>query len=123
MKKYSILGNKKKVTMEVNPTQLKIVGNNCIIRVAVNHGDIEVVGNDCRIEVTDNHGVINVVGNNGMVIISKRWKGDRVQLLGAGCHLVVAGKEKSTGGYEAQLSPFSKDLDDVIESIFTFVMR
>lgn len=123
MKKYSIVGNKKKVTMEVNPTQLKIVGNNCIVRVAVNQGEIEVIGNDCRIEVTDNHGVINLVGSNGMVIISKRWKGDRVQLLGTSCHLMVAGKEKSTGNYEAQLSPFSKDLDDVIESIFTFVMR
>ncbi|XP_035446234.1 uncharacterized protein LOC118273394 [Spodoptera frugiperda] len=122
MKKYSIVGNKKKVTMEVNPTQLKIVGNNCIVRVSVNHGEIEVIGNDCRIEVSDNHGVINMVGSGGTVIISKRWKGDRVQLVGTSCHLFVAGKERSTG-YEAQLSPFSKDLDDVIESIFTFVMR
>lgn len=123
MKKYSIVGNKKKVTMEVNPTQLKIVGNHCIVRVAVNNGEIEVIGNDCRIEVTENHGVINLVGSNGMVIISKRVKADRVSLLGTNCHLMVAGKEKSTGNYEAQLSPFSKDLDDVIESIFSFVMR
>ncbi|XP_026738078.1 uncharacterized protein LOC113506446 [Trichoplusia ni] len=123
MKKYSIVGNKKKVTMEDNPTQLKIVGNNCIVRVTVNRGDIEVIGNDCRVEVTDNYGVINLVGGNGVVFVSKRWKGDRVSVLGSNCHLVVAGKEKSVGGYEAQLSPFSKDLDNVIESIFTFVMR
>lgn len=123
MKKYSIVGNKKKVTMEVNPTQLKVVGNNCIVRVSINQGEIEVIGNDCRIEVSENQGVINLVGGNGNVIVTKRVKGDSVQLLGPNCHLVVAGKEKSTGGYEAQLSPFSKDLDDVINSIFTFVMR
>ncbi|XP_075991947.1 poor Imd response upon knock-in [Anticarsia gemmatalis] len=123
MKKYSILGNKKKVTMEVNPTVLKVVGNNCIVKVSINQGEIEVIGNDCRIEVTENHGVINLVGSNGNVTVVKRVKGDRVQIVGPNCRLTVAGKEKSTGGYEAQLSPFSKDLDDVINSIFTFVMR
>ncbi|CAB3231436.1 unnamed protein product [Arctia plantaginis] len=123
MKKYSIVGNKKKVTMEFNPTQLKVVGNNCIIRVSVNQGEIEVIGNDCRVEVTDNYGVINLVGSNGSVSVTKRVKGDSVQMLGPNCHLTVAGKEKTTGGYEAQMSPFSKDLDDVINSIFTFVMR
>ncbi|KAG6457882.1 uncharacterized protein LOC115448460 [Manduca sexta] len=123
MKKYSIVGNKKKVTMETNGSLLKVVGNNCIVRVGVNQGDIEVIGNDCRVEVVNNYGVINLVGGNGTVNIDKRWRGDRVNLLGPSCHLMVAGKEKSMPSYEAQLSPFSKDLDDVIESIFTFVMR
>lgn len=109
--------------METNSTLLKVVGNNCIVYVRTNYGDIEVVGNDCRVEVTENHGVINLVGGNGFVNISKRWKGDNVQLLGPNCSLTVAGKLKSAPSYEAQLSPFSKDLDDVIESIFTFVMR
>ncbi|XP_049872293.1 uncharacterized protein LOC126371120 [Pectinophora gossypiella] len=122
MKKYSIIGNKKKVTMELNQSRLRIVGNACIVRVAYNHGEIEVVGNDCRVEVTDNYGVINLTGGSGLVTISKRWKGDRVQLCGPSCHLMVDGKDKSDT-YEAQLSPFSKDLDDVIESIFSFVMR
>lgn len=122
MKKYSVVGNKKKVTMEVNSTRLKVVGNNCIVRVGANHGDVEVVGNDCRVEITDNYGTINLVGGNGLVTIDKRWKGDSVQMMGPSSYLSVAGK-KTTLSYEAQLSPFSKDLDDVIESIFTFVMR
>lgn len=109
--------------MENNATLLKVVGNNCIIRVNINQGDIEVIGNDCRIEVVHNYGVINLVGGNGVVTITKRWRGDKVNLLGPSCHLTVNGKEKKLNTYEAQLSPFSKDLDDVIESIFTFVMR
>lgn len=123
MKVYSVVGNKKKVTMETNASRLKVIGNNCIVRVTNNQGDIEVIGNDCSVEVADNYGNINLVGANGNVIISKRWKGDKVQLIGHSCRLMVEGKKKPTGGYEAQLSPFSKDLDDVIESIFTFVMR
>lgn len=123
MKKYSVLGNKKKVTMEVNTSKLKIVGNNCIVLVSVNQGDIEVIGNDCRVEVANNYGVVNMVGSGGLITISKRWKGDRIQIVGPSCHLLVDGKDKSAPSYEAQLSPFSKDLDDVIESIFSFVMR
>ncbi|XP_041970529.1 uncharacterized protein LOC121726945 [Aricia agestis] len=123
MKKYSVLGNKKKVTMEVNSTLLKVIGNNCIIRVTVNQGEIEVVGNDCRVDVIDNYGSVNLVGSGGVVSIGKRWRGDKVSLVGPDCHVVVDGKEKKSASYEAQLSPFSKDLDDVIESIFTFVMR
>lgn len=123
MKKYSVVGNKKKVTMENNSTLLKVVGNYCIVRVTVNHGDIEVVGNDCSIEVTENYGAINLVGGNGSVSITKRFRGDNVNMLGPCCHLTVAGKDKTAPSYEAQLSPFSKDLDDVIESLFTFVMR
>lgn len=123
MKKYSVLGNNKKVTMETNATRLKVVGNNCIVRVTTNRGDLEVIGNDCRVEVNDNYGVINLVGGNGVVSISKRWRGDKVQVVGHNCHTLVDGKEKPQQFYEAQLSPFSKDLDDVIDSIFTFVMR
>ncbi|VVC93210.1 unnamed protein product [Leptidea sinapis] len=123
MKKYSVLGNKKKVTMETNASRLKVVGNNCIVRVDTNQGDIEVIGNECRIEVKENCGTINLVGNGGVITIDRRWKGDNVSIVGPNCHLLVNGKEKSTPGYEAQLSPFSRDLDDVIESIFTFVMR
>lgn len=123
MKRYSIVGNKKKVTMEMNGSRLKIVGNNCIVRVASNQGEIEVIGNDCQIEVTENYGVINLVGGNGLVTIGRRLKGDKVQLVGPSCHLTVDGKDKTAPSYEAQLSPFSKDLDDVIESIFSFVMR
>ncbi|CAG5048421.1 unnamed protein product [Parnassius apollo] len=123
MKKYSVLGNKKKVTMEVNATRLKVVGNNCIVIVTTNQGDIEVVGNDCRVEVVNNYGVINLVGGNGLVTINKRWRGDKVQLVGPNCHVMVNGKDKTEPSYEPQLSPFSKDLDDVIESIFSFVMR
>lgn len=123
MKKYSILGNKKKVTMEINPTTLKVVGNNCVIIVSSNTGEIEVIGNDCRVEVIDNYGIVNLVGSGGIVTITKRWKGDKVSILGPNCHLMVEGKDKTTPSYEAQLSPFSKDLDDVIESIFSFVMR
>ncbi|OWR49762.1 hypothetical protein KGM_211832 [Danaus plexippus plexippus] len=123
MKVYSILGNKKKVTMESNPTRLKVVGNNCIVKVTKNLGEIEVIGNDCKVEVIDNMGNISVVGNGGNVMICKRWKGDKVSLVGPNCHLMVNGKDKTPPTYEAQLSPFSKDLDDVIESIFSFVMR
>lgn len=126
MKAYSVVGNKKKVTMETNASRLKVVGNNCIIRVATNQGDIEVIGNDCTIEVVNNYGAINLVGANGGVIINKRWNGDKVQLVGHRCRLVVDGQKKPTGPCDAQLSPltpFSKELDDVIESIFTFVMR
>lgn len=122
MKKYSVVGNKKKVTMETNSTRLKVIGNNCIIKVAVNHGEIEVVGNDCTIEVTNNYGSVNLVGGNGAVKINKRFKGDTIQMMGPSNYMTVAGK-KSSQSYEAQLSPFSKDLDDVIDSIFTFVMR
>jgi poor Imd response upon knock-in len=122
MKKYSVIGNKKKVTMDANATVLKVVGNNCIVRVNCNQGDIEVIGNDCSIEVRDNYGTINLVGGNGIVTIVKRWRGDKVQMVGPCCHLTVAGKSKGESN-EAQLSPFSKDLDDVIESIFSFVMR
>ncbi|XP_013200483.1 uncharacterized protein LOC106143057 [Amyelois transitella] len=124
MKAYSVVGNKKKVTMQINASRLKVVGNNCIVRVTCNQGEVEVIGNDCFVEVADNYGNINLVGANGNVSIGKRWKGDKVNLVGPH-HLEVAGKKK-TVGYEAQLSPmspFSKDLDDVIESIFTFVMR
>ncbi|XP_072936819.1 uncharacterized protein pirk [Epargyreus clarus] len=123
MKKYSVLGNKKRVTMETNQTRLKVIGNNCIVRVTNNQGDIEVIGNDCRVEVKDNYGSINFVGSGGLVTVTKRWKGDRVTLVGPNCHLQVDGKEKPMPSYEAQLSPFSKELDDVIDSIFTFVMR
>ncbi|KAM3962782.1 uncharacterized protein ACR2FA_003164 [Aphomia sociella] len=126
MKAYSVVGNKKKVTMDTNASQLKVVGNNCIIRVATNQGDIEVIGNDCTIEVADNYGSINLVGANCGVTINKRWKGDKVQLIGHSCRLMVEGQKSPTGPCEAQLSPlspFSKELDDVIESIFTFVMR
>ncbi|CAG9784652.1 unnamed protein product [Diatraea saccharalis] len=122
MKNYSVVGNKKKVTMETNATHLKVVGNNCIVRVNCNQGDIEVIGNDCSIEVRDNYGAVNLVGMNGIVTIVKRWHGDKVQMVGPCCHLTVAGRSKATT-YEAQLSPFSKNLDDVIESLFTFVMR
>ncbi|XP_047544946.1 uncharacterized protein LOC125077158 [Vanessa atalanta] len=123
MKQYSVLGNKKKVTMEANPTSLKVVGNNCVVRVKINQGEIEVIGNDCRVEVVDNTGTVNLVGSGGKVIITKRWKGDKVSMVGPNCHLMVNGKDKTTPTYEAQLSPFSKELDDVIESIFSFVMR
>ncbi|CAH0726411.1 unnamed protein product, partial [Brenthis ino] len=123
MKTYSILGNKKKVTMEMNPTSLKVVGNNCVVRVTSNQGEIEVIGNDCRIDVINNYGSINLVGSGGAVTVTKRWKGDKVSLVGPNCHLMVDGKDNTTPTYEAQLSPFSKDLDDVIESIFSFVMR
>ncbi|KOB67252.1 putative poor imd response upon knock-in [Operophtera brumata] len=124
MKMYSVVGNKKKVTMESNPTKLKVVGNHCIIRVATNQGDIEVIGNDCRVEVTDNYGTVNFVGGNGFVNIGKRWKGDKVHMMGPCNYLAVAGKKTSQSfEAQAQLSPFSKDLDDVIESFFTFVMR
>lgn len=123
MKKYSILGNKKKVTMETNPTSLKVVGNNCVVRVKINQGEIEVIGNDCQIEVGDNCGTISLVGSGGRVTITKRWKGDNVSTVGPNCHLMVDGKDRTVPTYEAQLSPFSTDLDDVIESIFSFVMR
>lgn len=122
MKLYSVVGNKKKVTMETNASRLKVVGNNCIVRVQSNHGEIEVIGNDCSIEVRENHGSINLVGGNGIVTIVRRTKGDKVQMVGPSCHLTVAGQRKAAS-HEAQLSPFSKDLDDVIESLFTFVMR
>lgn len=123
MKTYTVVGNKKKATMEVNCGRLKIVGNNCVVRVSSNQGQIEVIGNDSRIEVADNYGAINYVGNNGLVTIDKRWKGDSVQIIGSHSHIVVKGKEKRPQSFEAQLSPFSKELDDVIESIFTYVMR
>ncbi|CAH2227701.1 uncharacterized protein LOC120637188 [Pararge aegeria] len=123
MKKYSIVGNKKKVTMENNPTSLKVIGNNCIVRVTGNQGEIEVIGNDCKIDVTDNFGTINLVGSGGIVTVHRRWTGDNVSMVGPNCHLMVDGKDKSSAPHEAQLSPFSKDLDDVIESIFSFVMR
>ncbi|XP_028178707.1 uncharacterized protein LOC135088366 [Ostrinia nubilalis] len=123
MKVYSVVGNKKKVTMETNGSLLKVVGNNCIVRVSCNHGEIEVIGNDCSVEVRDNYGTIQLVGGNGIVTIVNRWDGDRVQLVGPTNHLTVAGKRKGVPSYEAQLSPFSKNLDDVIESLFTFVMR
>lgn len=123
MKKYSIVGNKKKVTMETNQTTLKVVGNNCIVIVNGNQGEIEVIGNDCKVDVTDNFGTINLVGSGGMVTVHRRWKGDKVSMVGPNCHLMVDGKDKTTTTHEAQLSPFSKDLDDVIESIFSFVMR
>ncbi|KAL0894471.1 hypothetical protein ABMA27_013066 [Loxostege sticticalis] len=123
MKVYSVVGNKKKVTMETNSSLLKVVGNNCIVRVSNNYGDIEVIGNDCSVEVRDNYGTIHLVGGNGIVTIVKRWKGDKVQLVGPTCLLTVAGQRKKMPSHEAQLSPFSKDLDDVIESLFTFVMR
>lgn len=125
MKVYSIVGNKKKVTMETNATRLKVVGNNCVIIVKYNHGHIEVIGNDCKVDVVENYGTINLVGGNGLVTISKRFKNDDVQMLGHSCHLLVDGKEKSAfdAAFTSQLSPFSKNLDDVIESIFTFVMR
>ncbi|CAK1549632.1 unnamed protein product [Leptosia nina] len=123
MKIYSVIGNKKKVTMETNISRLKVVGNNCIIRVQNNQGDIEVIGNDCRVEIKYNYGTVNLVGNGGNIMIETRQKGDNVSIVGPNCHLVVGGKEKRLSNYEAQLSPFSKDLDDVIESIFTFVMR
>ncbi|XP_059059389.1 uncharacterized protein LOC131852691 [Achroia grisella] len=126
MKAYSVVGNKKKVTMDTNATRLKVVGNNCIIRVSINQGEIEVIGNDCTIEVADNYGAINLVGANGGVTIKRRRNGDKVQLVGHRCRLVVDGQRKSTGLCDAQMSPltpFSKELDDVIESIFTFVMR
>ncbi|CAF4871351.1 unnamed protein product [Pieris macdunnoughi] len=123
MKKYSVLGNKKKVTMEVNVARLKVVGNNCIIRVHSNQGDVEVIGNDCRVEIKENYGNVNLVGSGSTITIERRLKGDNVSIVGPNCHLLVDGKEKRLSNYEAQLSPFSKDLDDVIESIFTFVMR
>ncbi|XP_061706859.1 uncharacterized protein LOC133517562 [Cydia pomonella] len=124
MKQYSIVGNKKKVTMETNATRLKVVGNGCVIIVKSNQGHIEVIGNDCKIDVVDNYGTINLVGASGLVTVSKRYKNDDIQLIGASCHLLVDGKEKATfEPFSAQLSPFSKNLDDVIESIFTFVMR
>ncbi|KAI5639636.1 hypothetical protein NE865_07883 [Phthorimaea operculella] len=110
MKKYSVIGNKKKVTMEQNYTRLKVVGNGCIVRVTSNHGDIEVIGNDCRVEVVDNYGTINLVGGNGIITIKKRWKGDNVQICGPGCHLMVDGKDKSAPTYEAQLSPLARIL-------------
>ncbi|KAG7311783.1 hypothetical protein JYU34_002861 [Plutella xylostella] len=124
MKMYSVVGNKKKVTMTINVSKLKIVGNNCIVRVTSNQGDIEVIGNDCRVEVEDNYGSISLVGGNGLVTVCQRWRGDRVHVIGQTSHLIVDGK-KTSNSYEAQLSPFSKDLDDVIESIFSFgfVMR
>lgn len=123
MKKYSVVGNKKKVTMPVNCGHLKIVGNNCVVRVSCNQGSIEVIGNDSRVEVVENYGTINLVGSNGHVNISRRVKGDKVQIIGNRGHLVVEGKEKRPQSFDAQLSPFTKDLDDVIENIFTFVMR
>ncbi|XP_037866552.1 uncharacterized protein LOC119628451 [Bombyx mori] len=119
----NIVGNNTKVTMETNSCLLKVVGNNCVIYVRTNYGDIEVVGNNCRVEVTNNYGFINLMGGNGFVNINKRWKGDSVQLLGTNCRLIVAGKLMSVPTYEAQLSPSSTDLDDVIEPIFPFVMR
>nr|XP_034840824.1 uncharacterized protein LOC117996758 [Maniola hyperantus] len=123
MKKYSVVGNKKKVTMESNPTSLKVIGNNCIVRVTSNQGEIEVIGNDCKVDVIENLGTINLVGSGGIVTVHRRWRGDKVSIVGPNCHLMVDGKDKSTTTHEAQLSPFSKDLDDVIESIFSFVMR
>nr|XP_004929185.1 uncharacterized protein LOC101738894 [Bombyx mori] len=119
----NFVGNNTKVTMETNSSLLKVVGNNCVIYVRTNYGDIEVVGNNCRVEVTNNYGIIHVVGANSLVNINKRWRGDSVQLLGANCRLIVAGKLMSAPSYEAQLSPSSTDLDDVIEPIFPFVMR
>lgn len=121
MKVYSVVGNKKKVTMENNASRLKVVGNNCIVRVQINSGEIEVIGNDCTIEVRQNFGSINLVGGNGIVTIVKRMVGDNVHMVGPN-HLTVAGERKKMSG-EGQLSPFSKDLDDVIESLFSFVMR
>lgn len=109
--------------MEVNDDRLKIVGNNCVVRVSSNQGNIEVIGNDSRVEVGSNYGVINLVGSNGLVIIDKRWRGDSVQIIGSHSQIVVKGKEKRPQSFESQLSPFSKELDDVIESIFTFVIR
>lgn len=112
--------------MEVNAARLKVVGNNCIIRVQRNQGDVEVIGNECRVEIKENYGNINLVGNGGTITIERRLKGDNISIVGPNCHLLVDGKEKrlsNYANYEAQLSPFSKDLDDVIESIFTFVMR
>ncbi|XP_038207061.1 uncharacterized protein LOC119828844 [Zerene cesonia] len=123
MKKYSVLGNKKKVTMETNVSRLKVVGNNCIIRVQCNQGDVEVIGNDCRLEIKENYGTVNLVGSGGVITIERRSTGDNVTIVGPNCQLLVDGKEKRLSSYEPQLSPFSKDLDDVIESIFTFVMR
>ncbi|XP_026328748.1 uncharacterized protein LOC113236784 [Hyposmocoma kahamanoa] len=123
MKTYTVVGNKKKVTMEVNGGRLKIVGNSCVVRVSNNQGNIEVIGNDSRVEVADNYGAINLVGNNGLVTVDKRWKGDSVQIIGSHGHIIVKGKEKRPQSFESQLSPFSKELDDVIESIFTFVIR
>lgn len=123
MKTYTVVGNKKKVTMGVNGDRLKIVGNGCVVRVSSNQGKIEVIGNDSRIEVADNYGDINLVGNNGLVTVDKRWKGDSLQIIGSRSHIVIKGTEKRPQSFESQLSPFSKELDDVIESIFTYVIR
>lgn len=123
MKTYTVVGNKKKVTMEINGGCLKIVGNNCVVRVSSNQGNIEVIGNDSRVEVADNYGSINLVGSNGLVTVDKRWRGDSVQIIGNRGHIIVKGKEKRPQSFETQLSPFSKELDDVIDGIFTFVIR
>lgn len=119
MKKYTVVGDSKKVTLPVNDTKLKVVGNKCVVRVTKSYGEIEMIGNDCRLEVEDNYGAIHVVGYNCVVSVKRRWKGDRVQLIGQRTQLLVDGKKK-VSGYESQLSPFSKDLDDMIDSIFNF---
>lgn len=108
--------------MADNVSQLKIVGNNCRVLVNNNQGEIEVIGNNCRIEVSENYGSINLVGANGVVTVNRRNKDDRVQMLGHRNNLIVDGRT-TRNSYEAQLSPFSKNLDSVIEDLFTFVMR
>lgn len=119
MKKYTVVGNNKKVTLPVNSTKLKVVGSNCIVRVVKNDGEIEIVGNDCRLELEENHGCVNVVGCNCTININKRLKGDKVQIIGQFTQLIVDGK-KERNSMDTQLSPFSKDLDDVLDSIFNF---